>query len=143
MTDMKNFSSGKKKGKTSYQFNHNLLAISLIIMAFIGTTYFLIDERSEFFELFWIVVLSIWYAWLIASLFFIFSRKKIGYLFGGIISWATLGFLLLDNFHIVFNISVIASQPSLEITMKNFVGIIITGLAVFSAHNSFHKIKTS
>ena len=132
-----------KKEKTSYQLNHNLLIISLIVMAVIGTTYFWLDERSEFFESFWILILSIWQIWLIVSLCLIFSRKKIGYLLGGILAWSTVGFLLLDNFHMVFDMSVIASRPSFNISMKNFIEIIVAGLVIFSAHNSFHKIKSS
>ncbi len=143
MENMKDSRSNKKNERTSYRFNHNLLAISLIIMALIGTTYFWLDERIEFFELPWILVLTLWQIWLITSLIFIFSRKKTGYLLGGILSWVTVGFLLLDNFHTVFHISVIATEPSFNITIKNFVGIIIAGLSVFSAHNSFHKIRIS
>ena len=140
---MKYFNSDKKikDEKTSYKFNHRLLIISLIILAFIETTYFWLDQRLEFFELYWILILSVLQVWLFVSLFFIFSKKRIGYLLGGILSWFTIGFLLLDNFHIVFDMSVIASEPNFNITMKNFVGIIISGLAVFSAHNSFHKIN--
>ncbi|MEC7710798.1 MAG: hypothetical protein VX587_00610 [Thermoproteota archaeon] len=142
---MKDFNSDNeiKNEKTTYRLNHRLLIISLIILAFIGTTYFWLDERVEFFELGWILIFSIWYVWLIVSLVFIFSRKKLGYLLGGILAWITIGFLLLDNFHTVFGTSVIASKPSLNITMKNFIEIIIAGLSVFSAHNSFHKFKIS
>ncbi len=132
-----------KKEKTSYQLNHNLLIISLIAMAVIGTTYFWLDERSEFFEPFWILILSIWQIWLIVSLCLIFSRRKIGYLLGGSLAWCTVGFLLLDNFHMVFDMSVIASRPSFNISIKNFIEIIVAGLVIFSAHNSFHKIKIS
>jgi len=132
-----------KKEKTSYQLNHNLLIISLIVMAVIGTTYFWLDERSEFFESFWILILSIWQIWLIVSLCLIFSRRKTGYLLGGILAWVTVGFLLLDNFHMVFDMSVIATRPSFNISMKNFIEIIVAGLVIFSAHNSFHKIKIS
>jgi hypothetical protein len=49
-----------KKEKTSYQLNHNLLIISLIVMIVIGTTYFWLDERSEFLESFWVLILAIW-----------------------------------------------------------------------------------
>ena len=140
---MEDFSSDIKikKEKTSFNFNHYLLIISLIVMAIIGTMYFWFDERPEFFEPFWIIVLSAWQIWLIISLCFIVSRRKIGYILGGILGWTTIGFLLLDNFHIVFDMSVLASRPSFNITMKNFIEIIIAGLVVFSAHNSFHKIK--
>ena len=53
VTKIKDFNSnnGIKNKKTTYQFNHRLLIISLIILAFIGTTYFWLDERVEFFEL--------------------------------------------------------------------------------------------
>ena len=145
MVKMEDFNSDMKtkKEKTSYQLNHNLLIISLIVMAVIGTTYFWLDERPEFFEPFWIIILSIWQIWLIVSLCFIFPRRKIGYLLGGILAWGTIGFLLLDNFHMVFDMSVIASRPSFNISMKNFIEIIVAGLVIFSAHNSFHKIKIS
>ena len=140
---MKDFNSdnGVKNEKTTYHLNHKLLTISLIILAFIGTTYFWLDERTEFFELSWILIFSIWYGWLTVSLFFIFSRRKRGYLLGGILAWVTVGFLLLDNFHTVFDTSVIASKPSLNITVKNFIEVIVAGLSAFSAHNSFHKFK--
>jgi len=140
---MEDFSSDIKikKEKTSYQFNHYLLIISLIVLAIIGTMYFWFDDRSEFYEPFWIIILSIWQIWLIVSLCFIFSRRKIGYILGGILAWTTIGFLLLDNFHIVFDMSVVTSKPSFNIIMKNFIEIIVAGLVVFSAHNSFHKIK--
>ena len=59
MENMKDSRSNKKNERTSYRFNHNLLAISLIIMALIGTTYFWLDERIEFFELPWILVLTL------------------------------------------------------------------------------------
>ena len=49
-----------KKEKTSYQLNHNLLIISLIVMIVIGTTYFWLDERSEFLESFLVLILAIW-----------------------------------------------------------------------------------
>ena len=67
VTKMKDFNSdnGIKNEKTTYQFNHKLLVISLIILAFIGTTYFWLDERVEFFELSWIMIFSIWYDFLI------------------------------------------------------------------------------
>ena len=143
VTKIKDFNSnnGIKNKKTTYQFNHRLLIISLIILAFIGTTYFWLDERVEFFGLGWILIFLMWYVWLIVSLFFIFSRKKLGYLLGGILAWVTIGFLLLDNFHTVFGTSVIALKPSLNITVKNFIEIIVACLSVFSAHNSFHKFK--
>ncbi len=110
-------------------------------MAIISTTYFWMDEREDFFEFFWLVVLTIWYAWAITSLLFVFLKRKIGYLLAGIIAWTTVGFWMFDNFHVVFDISIIASKPDLIITLKNFIGVVIAGLAIFASHNLFHKSR--
>jgi hypothetical protein len=129
-----------KKEKTSYQFNHNLLLISLITLIVIGSTYYWADERNEFFEPFWMIVLSIWYVVIGISLFLVFRKMKMGYGVAGILAWITIAFWMVDNFHTVFEISLIASKPNLFIVIKNFTGVIIAGLAVFSSHNAFHKI---
>ena len=101
-----------KKGKTSFQFKHKLMIISLIVMIGIGATFFLVDGRVEILEAFLGIIFGIRLIGLIGNLCLIFSRRKIGYLLGGILAWCTVGFLLLDNFHMVFDISVIASRPS-------------------------------
>ena len=64
-----------------------------------------------------------------------------GYLIGGILAWVTLAFWLFDNFYVVFELSLVASEPSLEITIRNFIGAAIAGLAIFSSHNVFHKVR--
>ena len=129
-----------KKEKTSYQFNHNLLLISLITLIVIGSTYYWIDERNEFFEPFWIIVLSIWNVMAGFSLFLVFRKTKMGYVMAGVLSWITIAFWMFDNSHIFFGLSLIASEPNLFMVIKNFTGVTIAGLAVFSSHNAFHKI---
>lgn len=139
---MTNFKADKKiiKEKTSYQFNHNLLLISLITLAVIGSAYYWGDERDEFIDSFWTIVLAIWYITIGVSLFLVFRKSKSGYLIAGILAWITIAFWMFDNFHTVFEISLIASEPNLFMTVRNFIGVIIAGLAVFSSHNAFHKI---
>jgi hypothetical protein len=126
--------------KTSYQFNHNLLLVSLIALAVIGSVYYWADERGEFFEPFWIILLSIWYMAIGFSLFLVFRKIKSGYLIAGILSWITITFWVFDNSYIVFQVSLIASEPNLFMTIRNFSGVGIAGLAIFSSHNAFHKI---
>lgn len=126
--------------KTSYQFNHNLLLVSLIALAVIGSVYYWADERGEFFEPFWIILLSIWYIAIGFSLFLVFRKIKSGYLIAGILSWITITFWVFDNSYIVFQVSLIASEPNLFMTIRNFSGVGIAGLAIFSSHNAFHKI---
>jgi hypothetical protein len=36
--------------------------------------------------------------------------------------------------------SLIAQEPNFEMTIRNFVGIIIASVAVISSHNLFHKV---
>ena len=57
------------------------------------------------------------------------------------INLVTLAFWLFDNFYVVFELSLVASEPSLEITIRNFIGAAIAGLAIFSSHNVFHKVR--
>ena len=140
--EMRDFKVDKniKKEKTSYQFNHNLLLISLITLIVIGSTYYWIDERNEFFEPFWIIVLLIWNVMVGFSLFLVFRKTKRGDLMAGVLSWITIGFWMFDNSRIFFEVSLIASEPNLFMVIKNFTGVTIAGLAVFSSHNAFHKI---
>ena len=126
--------------KTSYQFNHNLLLASLIALTVIGSTYYWADERGEFFEPFWIIVLSIWYMTIGFSLLLVFRKTKSGYLIAGVLSWITITFWVCDNSHIIFQASLIASEPNLFMTIRNFIGVVIAGLSIFSSHNAFHKI---
>ena len=74
---------------------------------------------------------------------FIFVRNKtrLGYLIAGILSWVTLAFWLFDNFHIAFQSSLIANEPNLLMTVRNFVGIIIASIGVIASHNVFHKVR--
>ena len=94
--------------KTSYQFNHNLLLASLIALIVISSVYYWADERGEFFEPFWIIVLSIWYVTIGFSLFLVFRKIKSGYLIAGVLSWMTIIFWACDNSHIVFQALFIA-----------------------------------
>ena len=52
-----------------------------------------------------------------------------------------MAFWLVDNFYVVFNISLVASEPSLDVTIRNFIRVAIAGLAIFSSHNVFHKVR--
>ena len=126
--------------KTSYQFNHNLLLASLIALTVIGSAYYWADERGEFFEPFWIIVLSIWYMTIGFSLLLVFRKTNSGFLIAGVLSWISIRFWVCDNSHIIFQAPLIASEPNLFMTIRNFIGVVIAGLSIFSSHNAFHKI---
>ena len=68
------------------------------------------------------------------------QKARLGYLIGGVLAWITLAFWLFDNFYVVFEMSLVATEPNLDVTIRNFIGAAIAGLAIFS-HNVFHKVR--
>ena len=130
-----------KEEKTSFVINQKILMCSLFAMALIGTTYYWLDSRNDVYQLGWIFGSIMWYLAIGVSILFVHSKTRLGYLIAGILSWVTLAFWLFDNFHIAFQTSIIAAEPSLVMTIRNFVGILVAGLGVFSAHNVFHKVR--
>jgi len=135
-------SISKSEGeKTSYKMNQKILLITLCAMAFVGTTYYWLDDRSDVWQIPWLVGSAIWYAAILFAISFVRQKARLGYLIGGLLSWVTLAFWLFDNFYVVFELSLVASEPSLEITIRNFIGAALAGLAIFSSHNVFHKVR--
>ena len=118
-----------------------MLLISLCAMAFIGTTYYWLDDRTDVWEIPWLIGSVIWYAAILFAISFVKQKARLGYLIGGILAWITLAFWLFDNFYVVFELSLVASEPSLDFTIRNFIGAAIAGLAIFSSHNVFHKVR--
>ena len=141
--EAKTFNSiSKSEGeKTSYKMNQKVLLITLCAMAFIGTTYYWLDDRNDVWQIPWLIGSVIWYAAILFAISFVKQKARLGYLIGGILAWVTLAFWLFDNFYVVFELSLVASEPSLEITIRNFIGAAIAGLAIFSSHNVFHKVR--
>ena len=62
--EAKSFESIRKspEEKTSYKMNQKILLISLCAMAFIGTTYYWMDDRTDVWEIPWLIGSVIWYA---------------------------------------------------------------------------------
>jgi hypothetical protein len=83
---------------------------------------------------------AIWYTSISFAIIFIHSKTRLGYLIAGVLSWVTLAFWLFDNYYVVFNTSVIASQPSDSMMIRNFVGIIVSLITIVASHNLFHKV---
>ena len=135
-------SISKSEGeKTSYKMNQKILLITLCAMAFIGTTYYWMDDRTDVWEIPWLIGSVIWYAAILFAISFVKQKARLGYLIGGILAWITLAFWLFDNFYVVFELSLVASEPSLDVTIRNFIGAAIAGMAIFSSHNVFHKVR--
>lgn len=126
--------------RTGFKVNQKILLGTLVALAICGTTYYWIDDRLEVYKPLWIVGSVIWYVAIISSLIFVYNKTRLGYLISGVVAWITLAFWLFDNFHVAFQMSLIANEPSVFMTGRNFVGILIASLAVISSHNLFHKV---
>ena len=127
--------------KTGFKINQRILMLALFGYAICGTTYYWLDNRPEIFQPLWITLSILWYVAIGASIIFVNNKTRLGYFIAGILSWATIAFWLFDNFHVAFQMSLIAEQPSEMMTIRNFIGIIIAGIAIAASHNAFHKVR--
>ena len=129
-----------REEKTGFKINQKILIITLIAYALCGTTYYWLDVRSDVYELGWITASIIWYVTIAAAIIFVRNKTRLGYMIAGVLSWVTLAFWSFDNFYVVFDTSIIASEPSMMVTIRNFIGMAIAAIAVVSSHNLFHKV---
>lgn len=129
------------KDRTSFSSNHKMVLFCLFSLAFIGSTYYYLDDRSEVRQAQWLAASIAWYSAIGFSTIKIFHKARVGYLVAGIVSWITLAFWMLDNYYIIFQTTVIASRPDYIMTVRNFIGVGITSLGILSSHNAFHKIN--
>ncbi len=127
--------------KTSFIVNQKILMCSLIALALIGTTYYWLDDRSDVYQIGWLIGSAIWYLTIISAIIFVRQKTRLGYMIAGILAWVTFSFWMFDNFHIVFQTSVIAEEPNLIMIIRNFVGIAIVSLVIIASHNVFHKVR--
>jgi uncharacterized protein YbjT (DUF2867 family) len=129
------------KERTSSRLNKQILLGSVIVLAIIGFTYYLLDARIEIYEPIWVMLAGLWYFGIAFSIFFIDKGARLGSIIAGIIGWITLTFWLLDNFYLTFGTSVLASPPGYAMTIRNCIGAAIACLVIASSHNLFHKIR--
>lgn len=132
-----------KEEKTGFKINQKLIQISLLTMALIGTSYYWLDDRPDVYQILWLAGSFVWYVTIFSSISLIRKKTRLGYFMAGILSWITLAFLLVDNFHVVFGTSLIASQPNELMTIRNFICILFASITVVTSHNLFHKTRLS
>src|SRR5918995_1867084 len=129
------------KERSTQKINSNLLMLSLLALAAIGSTYYIIDGRPEIYHTNWIILSTLWYLGIAFAIYFLRYGAKLGALTAGILGWLTLTFWLIDNLYIVWGISLIASSPDATITIRNFIGAGVAALVVVTSHNLFHKLR--
>lgn len=130
------------ESRTGFVVNQRLLILSLVAMSIVGTTYYWLDDRTDVYNPAWIAVSAAWFAAITISIILVSNKTRLGYLVAGVLSWITLGFWLFDNSYVVFQDSLLARQPSLLMTIRNFVGVGMAAFTVITSHNVFHKIQS-
>ncbi|MGD1839030.1 MAG: NAD(P)H-binding protein [Nitrososphaeraceae archaeon] len=130
-----------KDERTSLVLNNYILKISLILLSIVGISYYILDGRFEIFEQHWLILSGLWYIYIIIAFYFVQQKTRLGAILSGILGWITLTFWLFDNYYIIDGTSLIASQPSFEMTMRNFIGVGITILIIITSHNLFYKLR--
>lgn len=134
-------SNRQVKERSSQKINSKLLMLSLLAMAAIGSTYYIIDERPEIYNTNWIILGTLWYLGIAFAIYFLRYGARLGALTAGILGWLTLTFWLIDNFYIVWGTPIIASSPDATITIRNFIGAGVAMLVIATSHNLFHKLR--
>jgi uncharacterized protein YbjT (DUF2867 family) len=129
------------KERSSQKINSKLLMLSLIAMAVIGSTYYILDRRPEIYHTNWVILGMLWYLGIAFAIYFLRYGARLGALTAGLLGWLTLTFWLIDNLYIVWGTSVIASSPDTTITIRNFIGAGVAALVVVTSHNLFHKLR--
>jgi uncharacterized protein YbjT (DUF2867 family) len=129
------------KEKSTQKINSKLLMLSLLAMAAIGSTYYVIDGRVEIYNTNWIILGMLWYLGVAFAIYFLRYGARLGALTAGLLGWVTLTFWLFDNFYIVLGTPVIASSPDTTMTIRNFIGSGVAVLVIATSHNLFHKLR--
>jgi uncharacterized protein YbjT (DUF2867 family) len=130
-----------KEEKTNFTLNQKILLVTFIAFAICGTTYYWLDDRTDVYQPGWLMASAFWYVTIVFAFIFVKNKTRLGYLIAGLLSWVTLAFWLFDNFHIAFQSSLIADEPNLLMTVRNFIGIVIASVGVIASHNVFHKVR--
>ena len=128
------------KERSTQKNNSKLLMLSLLVMAAIGSTYYIIDRRPEIYNTSWVILGMLWYLGIAFATYFLRYGARLGALTAGLLGWITLTFWLIDNLYVVWGASIIASSPDAIITVRNFIGAGVAALVVATSHNLFHKL---
>jgi hypothetical protein len=129
------------KERSTQKNNSKLLMLSLLVMAAIGSTYYIIDRRPEIYYTSWVILGMLWYLGIAFATYFLRYGARLGALTAGLLGWITLTFWLIDNLYVVWGTSIIASSPDAIITVRNFIGAGVAALVVATSHNLFHKLR--
>ncbi len=129
------------KERSTQKINSKLLMLSLLAMAAIGSTYYIVDGRVEIYTTSWIILGTLWYLGVAFAIYFLRYGARLGALTAGLLGWITLTCWLIDNFYMILGTPIIASSPDATMTIRNFIGVGVAVLVIATSHNLFHKLR--
>jgi uncharacterized protein YbjT (DUF2867 family) len=133
------------KERSTLKINRRLLMISLLVMAAVGSTYYIINERPEIYHINWIILGIIWYLGIAFAIYFLRYGARLGALIAGVLGWLTLILWLTDNLYIIGGGGERTLQVALSsdaiIAIRNFIGAGVAALVITTSHNLFHKLR--
>jgi uncharacterized protein YbjT (DUF2867 family) len=129
------------KERSTPKVNSKLLMLSLLAMAAIGSSYYIIDGRPEIYNTNWIILHTLWYLGIAFAIYFLRYGARLGALTAGLLGLLTLTFCLIGNFYILRGTPIIASSPDATITIRNLIGAGVAVLVIATSHNMFYKLR--
>lgn len=129
------------KERSTQNINNKFLIISLIAMAAIGSTYYIIGGSPEIYNGIWIIFGALWYIGIAFALYFLRFGARLGALTAGIVGWVSLAFYLINSFQFIWDNSSIISSSDTTISVLNFIRAAIAAVVVVTSHNLFHKLQ--
>lgn len=129
------------KERSTQNINNKFLIISLIAMAAIGSTYYIIGGSPEIYNGIWIIFGALWYIGIAFALYFLRYGARLGALTAGIVGWVSLAFYLINSFQFIWDNSSIISSSDTTISVLNFIRAAIAAVVVVTSHNLFHKLQ--
>lgn len=129
------------KERSTQNINNKFLIISLIAMAAIGSTYYIIGGSPEIYNGIWIIFGALWYIGIAFALYFLRFGARLGALTAGILGWVSLAFYLINSFQFIWDNSSIISSSDTTISVLNFIRAAIAAVVVVTSHNLFHKLQ--
>lgn len=129
------------KERSNQKINNRLLIMSLLAMAAIGSTLYIIDGRPEIYNGIWIIFGILWYLGIAFALYFLRFGARLGALTAGFLGWLSLAFYLINSFQFLWGSTMMVSSTDPTITILNSIGAGIAAVAVVTSHNLFHKFQ--
>ena len=101
-------SATQRKECVTHSHSNKILLLSLVFLAAIGSTYYIMGIRPELLNISWLALSGLWYFGIAFSIFFIRNGARLGAITAGAIGWITLTFWILDSIYTASGNPVIA-----------------------------------